>query len=247
MLFSIIISYLVSFSYYYILNTKFNAYDYHNLKKEINHHNNIRNYLSAVNHELKNSLSICKGYLDMVDLKKDNTKKYLRIVKKEMNRSIEMLQEGLNISKNSLNFEIMDVNVLLEDVSETVAGLFKRRKIKYHVKYIDDDIYILGDYNRLKQVLINLLKNACEAKEQNLIIEIGDEIIKDNVCITIKDNGCGIKDLTKIGHNYSTKANGSGIGTMLSKSIIENHNGKIIYESNVEEGTIVNILLPMFK
>ena len=70
---------------------------------------------------------------------------------------------------------------------------------------------------------------------------------KDNICISIEDNGIGIENITNIGSNYTSKINGSGLGTIFSKNIIEKHRGKIIYESEKDIGTTVDILLPIFK
>ena len=244
--FSIIISYLLSFTYYYLLNKKISVKEIEEMSIKIENQENIRNYLCAVTHELKNSLCISKGYLDM--LKKDSKRsEYLRIIRKEVNRSIEMIQDGLSLSKDKINYEILDINLLLEDVSNTLEGLFKKNKIKYRINYIDDDIYILGDYEKLKQVLINVLKNSVESKENNLKIEIDNHIFRNEICISIKDNGEGIKDLNQIAKGYSNKYNGMGIGTTFSKNVITKHNGKIIYESVKGEGTTVNILLPLFK
>lgn len=246
LIFSIVTSYFLSFTYYYLLNKKISMQEIDNISKKLENQENIRNYLCAVTHELKNSLCISKGYLDMMNNtnKKDD---YLRIVRKEINRSIEMIQDGLNFSKDKTNYEILDINVLLEDVTDTLEELFKKKNIKYRVNYIDDDIYILGDYEKLKQVMINILKNSVEARDENLKIEIDNHIIKNEICISIKDNGCGIKDLNEIGKGYSNKYHGMGIGTTFSKNVIDKHNGKIIYESTKDEGTTVNILLPLFK
>jgi len=243
--FSILISYFLSFTYYYLLNKKISLKEIDKMYKKIENQDNVRNYLCAVTHELKNSLCISKGYLDM--MRKNNKEEYLKIVRKEINRSIEMIQDGLNLSKDKFNYEILDINVLLEDVTNTLEGLFKKNKIKYKINYINDDIYILGDYEKLKQVLINILKNSVESKDKNLTIQIDNYVVKNEVCITIKDNGCGISDLKYIGKGYSNKINGMGIGTTFSKNIINKHNGKIIYESTKGEGTTVNILLPLFK
>ena len=243
---SILISYFLSFAYYYLLNKDVNAKELSEMKKKIEIQENSRNYLCAITHELKNSLCISKGYLDM--LKKDKTKtSYLKIVRKEINRSIEMIQDGLNISKDKLNYEILDINLLLEDISETLEGIFKKKKIKNQIKYIDDDVYVLGDYEKLKQVFINIIKNSIESKNKNLKIEINNQIIKNEICVTIKDNGIGIDDLTKIGRGYSNKYQGMGIGTTFSKNIISKHKGKLIYESTKNEGTKVDVLLPLFK
>lgn len=244
--FSILISYFLSFTYYYLLNKRINIKEIEEMNKKIENQENIRNYLCAITHELKNSLCISKGYLDM--LKKDKNKdNYLKIIRKEINRSIEMIQDGLSLSKDKINYEILDVNLLLEDVTDTLAELFKKNKIKYKVNYIDEDIYVLGDYEKLKQVLINLLKNSVESKDNNLKIEIDNHLLRNEICISIKDNGAGIQDLNQIGKGYSNKYSGMGIGTTFSKNVISKHNGKLIYESVKGEGTTVNILLPLFK
>lgn len=244
---TIIIGYLLSYMLYYLLNEKISIKEIDKLREIKENQNNINNYLWAITHELKNSLSISKGYLDMLNLNTNKSKDYIRIISKEVNRSIDMIQDGLNLSKDKIDYEILDINLLLEDVSDTIKEILKNKKIKYNINYIDDDIYILGDYNKLKQVLINIIKNSIESKEKDLVIEIDNEIIKDNVCISIKDNGCGIKDLDYISKGISSKYNGSGIGSIFSKNIIDRHNGKIVYESSVNEGTNVNIFLPLLK
>ena len=242
----IVVGYVLAYLFNYLNNTNINIRELENINKKIENQDNIKNYLCAVTHELKNSLCICKGYLDMLQ-KNKNKEKYLKIIKKEINRSIDMIQDGLNLSKDKLNYEILDVNLLLEDVIDTLEYIFKQKKIKYKVNYIDDDIYIMGDYERLKQVLINILKNSIESKEKDLKIVIDNHILKNEICLSIQDNGCGIENINNIGKGFTNKIYGSGIGTSFSKNIIDKHNGKLIYESIKGEGTSVNILLPLFK
>lgn len=242
---SIVVSYFISYSFFNLSNSHLSINEFESLKKKIDNQDNLKNYLCAVTHELKNSLCITKGYLDI--MKNKNKEEYLRIIRKEINRSINMIQDGLNLSKDKMNYEILDVNLLLEDVTDTLEELFKKNRIKYRVNYFDDDVYILGDYDKLKQVIINVLKNSVEAKDKNLKIDISTYLSKNNICISVKDNGVGIEDINNISKNYSSKLNGIGIGTLLSKNIIEKHHGKLIYESVKDEGTTVNILLPIFK
>ena len=246
---SIFISYLLSYTYYYLLNENISVNEIKNIKNSIDNQNNIKNYLCAITHELKNSLSISKGYLDMLNdkINKSKREEYLRVIRKEINRSIDMIQDGLNLSKDKMNYEILDINLLLEDISDTLKEIFKKKKIKYNINYIDDDIYVLGDYNKLKQVIINVLKNSVESRDDNLRIDINNEIIKNDICISIRDNGIGIKDLEYLERGISNKYNGTGIGVSFSKNVISKHNGKIVYESSRDDGTTVNIFLPLYK
>ena len=102
----------------------------------------------------------------------------------------------------------------------------------------------------MKQVLINLIKNAIEAKQEAKPLKITVIIrkIKDEIQIKIEDTGMGIskenlEKITKI--FYTTKEHGTGIGVALSKEIVEQHHGTIHYQSKLNKGTKVNILLPI--
>ena len=73
---------------------------------------------------------------------------------------------------------------------------------------------------------------------------------KKNVLITISDNGCGMtrETLENIGNAfYTTKEKGTGLGVKLSNEIIEQHNGKIKYKSKLNEGTTVEIKIPLYE
>jgi two-component system sporulation sensor kinase B len=111
-----------------------------------------------------------------------------------------------------------------------------------------DEVFINGDYSRLKQVLINILKNSVEAISKYGKIDISLKLLKKYVLLSIKDNGCGMsnEELGKIDELfYSSKKKGCGIGVSLSKEIISLHNGSIKYKSDLGKGTEVVIKLPI--
>ena len=122
--------------------------------------------------------------------------------------------------------------------------------IKAEFNIPDEDIYIEADYNRLKQVFINLLKNAIEAKDSSKKenkIKISLESDNNFMKIIIEDNGVGMdKDtLNSVSEMFfTTKKKGSGLGVSLSKEIIEQHGGNIVYNSVKGEGTRVIVTLP---
>ena len=101
----------------------------------------------------------------------------------------------------------------------------------------------------MKQVFVNILKNALEARKEEEPLNVQIEVKKSlkAVKIIIKDNGIGMdkNTLDKITEIfYTTKANGNGLGVVLSKEIIEMHNGTITYKSQKDKGTTVTITLP---
>ena len=211
----------------------------------------LRSSLFKVTHEIKNPIAVCKGYLDMIDFNdKKKVRKYVPIIKDEINRTLILMDDFLDYTKIKIEKEEMDLSMLLEELEESLKDLFKKNKIKASFNNIDDEIYIEADYNRLKQVFINLLKNAVEAKDvskANMYVNVKLEEDSDSIRIVIEDNGVGMdsETLDKISEMFfTTKKKGSGLGVSLSKEIVEQHNGSIVYNSVKGKGTRVIVTLP---
>lgn len=206
--------------------------------------------LFKLTHEIKNPIAVCKGYLEMLDInKKEKLKKYLPIIKDEINRTLLVINDFSDYGKLKIELEEVDLVMLLEDLEDTLKPLLEENKavIKFRVKL--EELYINLDYNRMKQVLINVIKNSIEASAKNkkLIIKVSIKKLKDEVKISIEDNGIGMTEetLSKISKIfYTTKQNGTGLGVALSKEIVEQHHGSMIYKSELGKGTKVNIFLP---
>lgn len=224
---------------------------YYISKTDLEQERKIRSSLFRITHEIKNPIAVCKGYLDMFDVENPkHSKKYIPIMKDEINRTLLLLQDFLSISKVRIEKDYMDVNVLVEEVMNNFSLMLKEHNIEGNLNLVDDDIYIMGDYNRLTQVLINLLKNSVEAipKERRGEITITTKSQENKFYLEIKDNGNGItKDvMQKIQEPFfTTKTNGTGLGVSLSREIIKAHDGQIVYESEPYQGTTVKIWLPI--
>ncbi len=211
----------------------------------------LRRSLFKVTHEIKNPIAVCKGYLDMLDINdKKKVRKYIPIIKSEIARTLVLLDDFLDYTKIKITKEEMDLSLLIEELQLSLVDLFKKNHIKVRFNTLDNDIYIEADYNRLKQVLINILKNAVEAKDVNkkiMTIDVDTVVLDDVIKIIIKDNGIGMDNDTLMNMSkmfFTTKRKGSGLGVSLSKEIIEQHDGEILYESKLGVGTITTIILP---
>ena len=206
--------------------------------------------LFKLTHEIKNPLAVCKGYMEIINLdKREKSEKYLSIMKDEIDRSLNIMTDFLQFNKIKINKKKMCLNTLIEDVCNSLLIVAKTNKVKINYKENNDIIFISGDYERLKQVLINLMKNSIEAKKSNnSIIKISESKEKDYVIIIVEDNGTGMDEYT-LNHLkemfYTTKENGTGLGVALSNEIIEAHNGTLDYDSILNEGTKVTIRLPI--
>ena len=220
---------------------------------EIRKDSKMKMSLFKITHEIKNPISVIKAYLDMLDTSDRNqVEKYIPIIKKEIKRLLNLLQDFLLVNKANVKFDIMDINMLLEDVIDQERSMLKKENIKLESKLLDDEIYINGDYNRLSQVIINIIKNSKEAinKNEKGKIIVKSKVVDNDVIIIVKDNGVGIskKHLEKIKEPfYTTKTRGTGLGVSISQEIIKAHNGKIIYESEENVGTKVTIKIPLFR
>ena len=243
---------LIAYLILFFLNKGEEIMELNNVVHELEKEKKLRESLFKITHEIKNPIAVCKGYLDMMDyndLKK--VERYVSIIKDEINRTLILMDDFLDYTKIQIEKDITDVYLLLEDTCDIVKPLFKKNHIKLELNIPDDEVYMELDYNRLKQVLVNILKNSIEAKDDKKnksYVSIGVENNKDEMIIKIKDNGIGMdkKTLSKVDEMfYTTKEKGTGLGVALSKEIINQHGGKINYSSIKNKYTLVTISLPI--
>ena len=252
-LFIFILVYLIINIIYYLLISSERIVKYHMDYKELQEEKKIRLSLFKITHEIKNPIAVCKGYLDMLDVNNDiQVKKYIPIVKSEIERLLSLLEDFLLVNKNNVDLDIMDINLLIEDVIDKLKPMLDEKNITLSSDLIDDEVYINGDYKRLSQVFINLVKNSIEAipSDRNGIISIKNKICNNNLNIVIEDNGLGIsnKILKHIKEPFfTTKVKGTGLGVSLSNEIISAHNGTLQFFSKEGEKTKTVIKLPLYN
>ncbi|MBO5376681.1 MAG: hypothetical protein J6A52_07535 [Bacilli bacterium] len=238
----VFICYLLSFfirKLFFLINNKCNYLE-----------ETYRNYLLNFIHEVKNPIAVCKGYIEIIKNKKDNKKDYVQIIEKEVNESLVIMEDYLMFGRFKVNLEYMDINLLLEEVFINFRDVTNKDKININFMYNEEEVIILGDYNKLKQVFVNIIKNSIEAKKDEIDLNININLVinKKNVIITVEDNGVGIESISNVGNKfYTTKVNGTGLGINFSKTIIMLHNGDIKYNSKINKGTKVTISIPLFE
>ena len=216
--------------------------------KELEKEKNLKNSLFKITHEVKNPIAVCKGYLSMMDYDDmDKVKRYNEIILNELNRTLDIMDNFSEYTKINVNLDLMDLDYLISDTLNSLKMLFNGKNINVNYNSCEE-VFINGDYSRLKQVLINILKNSVEAITESGKIDISLRVNKKYAVMSIKDNGCGmtLEELEKIDELfYTSKQKGCGIGVSLSKEIINLHNGTIKYKSVFGEYTEVIIRLPI--
>lgn len=216
--------------------------------KELDKEKKLRASVFKLNHELKNPLAVCNGYLEMFpEASKKDQDKYIEIMQNEIKRSLTIINDFSSLGKiKNIEVEEIDICYLLDEIKDILEPLFKKNKAKIEIP--DDEIYVEGDYNRLKQVFINLFKNSLESKrKEDLVVNVKIKEDNNDCIISMKDNGKGMskETLEKIYNDFfTTKETGTGIGIPYIKEIIELHHGTLTYKSRENKGTTVLITLP---
>jgi two-component system, sporulation sensor kinase B len=218
--------------------------------KDFEREKRIKDSLFKLTHEIKNPLAVINGYLQMFDVNdKKKSKRYIAIMKNELTRTLNLLTDFMQYSKIKIDKNEFMIFDLFNDINSIVKPILIDHNIKY-IYQVEENLIINADYERMKQVILNLIKNsieACEGKYKPLI-EIMAYKTNSKLLIIVKDNGTGmdkeILDKIKVPF-YTTKANGTGLGVSLSKEIIEAHSGNLSYTSIKNEKTIAKIVLPI--
>ena len=187
--------------------------------KEIEKEKQIRDMIFKITHEIKNPIAVCKGYLDMIDVNnKEKTIKYVNNIKGEIDKTLILLQDFLSLRKIQINKDIIDINLLLEENLDVLLNYAKSKNVDLSYNLFEDEVYIDGDYNRLGQVIINIVKNSIEAvNKKNGFVKVNIDVDKDYAYINFYDNGKGMSkdNINKIKEGgYTSKNKGNGIGIL---------------------------------
>ncbi|OLO40359.1 hypothetical protein BTR23_07680 [Alkalihalophilus pseudofirmus] len=204
---------------------------------------------AGVAHEIKNPLTSLKGFVKLIHENKGNNDFYLNIMDNELDRINHIVNELLLIAKpQKETFEKNNVVNLLRSVIDLMSSEAKMTGIVIDIK-ADETIPLIDcEAYHLKQVFINIIKNAIEASNEGSLIQVKIAQEQDSVCIQVTDEGCGIEKerLQKIGEPFFTmKEKGTGLGMTVSYKIIQNHNGTLHIDSEIGQGTTVTVRLPV--
>ncbi|ARU63976.1 histidine kinase [Tumebacillus avium] len=213
-------------------------------------HSAVGQLAAGIAHEIRNPLTSLKGFLQLIQAEGEKNEAYIKIMLSEFTRIETIINELLLLSKpHVLNFKSEDALVILHDVLTLFESQALLNQVTMHrsLTTVLPEIYCVD--NQIKQVLINLLKNAIEAMPSGGNIYVSATQHSDSaVLISIEDEGVGIPEekIQRLGEPFfTTKETGTGLGMMVSNKIIENHNGSITVTSKVDVGTKVEILLPV--
>ena len=255
-------------------NYKVTAIKYHNdeigqlvdavnvMTKEITRADQAKNeFISSISHELRTPLTSIKGWAETLqDLQDDPavTQEGLAIIGRETDRLIILVNDLLDFSKlQAHRIELkkteFSIKQLLTDVHNQFVIRCHQEKIKMTLLTDNRESWVFADYNRLKQVFINIVDNAIKftAGRPKAEIKISSQVLDDQIVMIIEDNGSGIstEDLKRVKEKLykgSSNKSGTGLGLSIASEIMELHGGKMLIDSIQEKGTKVVLLMPYY-
>jgi len=218
-----------------------------------------RQFMEDISHELKTPLSVLKGELEVTLKRIRSSQEYetaLHSSLEEVNRIAGIVENLLTLARfdaktTTLQAQPLDLNLLIKDTVEAIQVLATQKNITLQLNSAHT-VDILADRNQLKRLLLNILDNAIKYTQPGGKISIDLRQQKDTADIDITDTGIGIPedDLPHIFDRFyrvdkSRSSVGFGLGLSIAQSIAMAHGGKICAKSNLPQGTIFNISLPV--
>jgi two-component system sporulation sensor kinase A len=203
---------------------------------------------AGIAHEIRNPLTAIKGFLQIMqpDLKKHS--QYFQIIFSELNRIEMILSELLMLAKpQETKFRRANLVSLLQDVAMLLETQANLNGVFIEQNHEDSNLLINCDQNQLKQVFINLFKNAIDAMPRGGKVKVHTRRDNNTVRIIVKDEGEGIPSelLERLGEPFlTTKEKGNGLGLMITYKIIEDHKGTICVDSKMGEGSTFTVNIP---
>ncbi|WNS47085.1 HAMP domain-containing sensor histidine kinase [Paenibacillus sp. MMS20-IR301] len=218
-------------------------------------------FISSVTHELRTPLTSIKGWGETLlvgDLSdKQETLQGLEVMTSETDRLIGLVEDLLDFSKFqageiTIVRQPYDLRGLLEDLLLQFRYRGQTKQIRLYANIPDQPLPVDGDFNRLKQVFVNLLDNAFKFTPAEGAVSMTAELREALIIITVADNGEGIEaaDLAQLGTKFfkgRSRQSGSGLGLAICKEIIELHDGRLRIESEFTKGTSVIVELPLYR
>lgn len=205
---------------------------------------------AGIGHEIRNPLSALKGFTQLQQERNPNSNDFYPIMIQEIDRINSIVNDLMYLGKpKELKFDKENIEEIIAYTLSITQQQAKRQGVTVETKIAGPLPPLDCDSLQLKQVFINLIKNAIESMPNGGRVTI---ILKVLDCkkmnISIQDEGCGIAEdsIPSLGEPFfTTKKDGTGLGLMVSNQIIEDHQGEIAINSSLENGTLVDVTLPI--
>ncbi|MEM7735054.1 MAG: ATP-binding protein [Deinococcota bacterium] len=215
-----------------------------------------RRFTADASHELRTPVTAIAGHVNYL-LRRTKTSPEqndsLIVIKREAERMGKLVADLLELARADAGFRVDRRNMNIVEVAEAVhmeiAPVAGQATI--NVAPAQSVLMVRGDFDRLKQVMLNLIQNALNAGSTAITLALFEE--RGRVVVEIADNGPGIpheaiphlfERFYRVDEARSTRGNGSGLGLAIVKWVVDQHEGNVLVESHAGEGTVFTIYIP---
>ncbi|GFZ32049.1 hypothetical protein CSC2_25750 [Clostridium zeae] len=230
---------------------------------EVEEYSNLKaNFMATMSHELKTPLNIILGCVQLMEIQvieNDAFKKYLKILKQNSFRLLRLINNFIDINKievENLTLDLSNDDIIrvIEDISMSIVEYTNLKNIEIIFDTEVEEKYMAFDHDKIERILLNLLSNSIKFTEAGGFIMINIYDKDDCIVVSVKDNGIGIpKEMqdkifdrfVQVDSTLRRRAEGSGIGLSLVKSLVELHEGRISVKSELGKGSEFIIELPI--
>lgn len=205
---------------------------------------------AGITHEIRNPMSVVRGFLQLMREKSPvSLDNYYRIVLDELDRANGIINDFLSLAQNR---PVHKENTSLEEIIQELAPLIwadaNLRGQSVEVRQAEQLPKLELNPKEIKQLILNLCRNAMEAMESNGQLTLETRLVPEGVELLVMDTGPGIPDEVQkalFEPFFTTKAKGTGMGLSLCKSIVDRHNGTVRVDSEIGVGTTFSVIFPV--
>lgn len=210
---------------------------------------------ASISHEIRNPLTTARGFLQLMNvdkLSKENFERYRKYALEGLDHANKIITEYLNFSKPNIEIaKRLDVKQEIDSIVQWLQPYSVQMNISIVTHHMSEmEPFINAQPKQFQQCMLNIMKNAIESMTNGGLLTVHTQVIHNQVQILIRDTGVGMssEQLKRIGMPYfTTKESGTGLGLMVVMSLVKAMDGKILFRSKPNQGTICEIHLNQFQ
>lgn len=222
--------------------------------KKLDRLNVVGEMAAGVAHEIRNPMTVIKGYLQRFGLKRHAEcpmKDSIGVVLEELARVEAIVTDFLSLANNKATMKkCRNMNDIIRSMEPLVLSDVLEHNIHVKFNFSHIEPWAMLDDKEIKQLLLNMTRNAIEAMSHNGLLTITTAVVDNEVLLMIQDTGTGIPEscIDKIFNPfYTSKDHGTGLGLAICASIAERHGGSIEVDTIMGEGTCFTVKFPLFS
>ncbi|MDQ0428928.1 two-component system sporulation sensor kinase B [Planomicrobium stackebrandtii] len=214
----------------------------------------VSHFAAAVSHELRNPLQSIKGFIQLMkeyEYSREKQVEFHSLILKEINAAEDLIDDYLVYAKPTYGqLESITVSAEIQHVMKIMAPYANVKDVEMQITDMDEQAEILIDRQKFQQALVNIIRNGIEAMPDGGTLAVAVKTSPAKVWIEVTDEGIGMtkEEVKRLGEPYfSNKIKGTGLGMMVTYSIVSQMNGQIMVDSEKGKGTEFTLEFPNFS